>query len=272
MADGMVSWRGGDGNDLVVVESSVSNRESPLKEFSSSSVLAEDRSAVDTNFASCDSDMRANLTSYALELKAGGRLFRDSLSLTQVLSCPHCFTTLVYDCVRHATDGFRFVAQFATRVHTQSPLPRCPSSARAVVRRGYACGCMLQAIVTVGPIHMMQSILVMYCRRFQSHDAVDSNPRGPQRRGGGGLGLGQRGGAVSAASGVSQVLHARGLSRRPRPAFPLFQRAAVICLGALKNCHFAPEVIGATLSSLGVLVMASVKSCGHTCCGAVQQS
>ena len=77
VADGMVSWREGDGNDLVVVESSVSSRESSLKEFSSSSVLAEDRSAVDTDFASCDSDMRANLTSHALALKAEGRLFRD---------------------------------------------------------------------------------------------------------------------------------------------------------------------------------------------------
>ena len=77
VADGMVSWREGDGNDLVVVESSVSSRESSLKEFSSSSVLAEDRSAIDTDFASCDSDMRANLTSHALALKAEGRLFRD---------------------------------------------------------------------------------------------------------------------------------------------------------------------------------------------------
>ena len=58
-------------------------------------------------------------------------------------------------------------------------------------------------------------------------------PLGPQRRGGGGLGLGQRRGAVPPASGVSQVLHARGLSRRPRPAFSLFQRAAIVCVGAL---------------------------------------
>ena len=34
---------------------------------------------------------------------------------------------------------------------------------RAVVRRGYACGCMLQAIVTVGSSHIPQHPCVCVC-------------------------------------------------------------------------------------------------------------
>jgi hypothetical protein len=77
LADSLVSWHAGDGRDLDVIESSVSSRESTQQEFSSSSVLPEDRSAIDTDFASCDSELRANLTRHALALKEEGRLFRD---------------------------------------------------------------------------------------------------------------------------------------------------------------------------------------------------
>jgi len=77
LADSLVSWHAGDGRDLDVIESSVSSRESMQQEFSSSSVLPEDRSAIDTDFASCESELRANLTRHALALKEEGRLFRD---------------------------------------------------------------------------------------------------------------------------------------------------------------------------------------------------
>jgi hypothetical protein len=42
-------------------------------------VRPEDKSAIDTDFSSCDSELRANLTRHSLALKEEGRLYRYSV-------------------------------------------------------------------------------------------------------------------------------------------------------------------------------------------------